>query len=78
MVQNKKTGPLLLAGLAAYAYYKYSKMTPEQKKDLTGNLKQKGQDLYDKYVPAEIKNLFDKKTGANYPSSYNTQNENFS
>lgn len=77
MIQNKKTGSLLLAGLAAYAYYKYSKMSPEQKKDLTGNIKQKGKDLYDKYVPAEIKNLFEKKTGEKEPTSYNTQNEYF-
>lgn len=29
-----KVAPLLLAGLAAFGYYKYSKMTEQEKKDL--------------------------------------------
>jgi hypothetical protein len=77
MIQNRKTGSLLLAGLAAYAYYKYSKMTPEQKKDLTGTIKQKGKDLYDKYVPTEIKDMFEKKSGVNDDSSYTAHSEYF-
>ena len=32
---------MLLAGAAAFAYYKYSKMSPEQKKDLVSGLKDK-------------------------------------
>lgn len=56
-----KGGKLLLAGLAAYAYYKYSKMTAEQKRDIVDNLKQKGQQLYDQYVPAELKQRFSNK-----------------
>ncbi|MEO5649624.1 MAG: hypothetical protein ABIR03_06840 [Ginsengibacter sp.] len=55
---NKSTAPLLLASLAAFAYYKYSKMTPEKKNDL----KEKGKDLLDKYVPQPIKNIFRKET----------------
>ena len=43
---------LLLAGAAAYAYYKYSKMTPEQRKTFVGNLKQKGRDFVDHYMPS--------------------------
>ena len=59
MFGNKKG--LLLAGLAAYAYYKYNKMTPAEKEKLVGGIKEKGQKLYDDYVPAEIKNMIGKK-----------------
>ena len=49
-------GKILLAAAAAFAYYKYSKMSEEQKRDLINNLKQKGQKLYDQYVPDALKN----------------------
>ena len=61
MLQNKKTGGLLLAGLAALAYYKYSKMSDEQKKNIVGDLKAKGQKLYDDYAPAELKDFISKQ-----------------
>ena len=54
-------GSLVLAGLAAFAYYKYSKMSKEEKDNLVGDLKAKGQKLYDEYAPEEVKNLFNKK-----------------
>jgi hypothetical protein len=55
MLRNK-TG-LLLAGLAAFGYYKYSKMTPEQK----NNLIEKGKGLLNKNFGG-LENLFGKKT----------------
>lgn len=61
MLQNKKTGGLLLAGLAALAYYKYSKMSDEQKKNIVGDLKTKGQKLYDDYAPVELKDFLNKQ-----------------
>ena len=42
---------LLLAGLAAYAVYKYSRMSSDEKKTLVNNLKTKGKKIYDRYVP---------------------------
>ena len=54
MLRNK-TG-LLLAGLAAFGYYKYSKMTPEQR----NNLMQKGKDLLNKNFGG-LEHLFGKK-----------------
>jgi hypothetical protein len=61
MLENKRSAaPLLLAGLAAFAYYKYSKMTPERKNDL----KEKGKDLLDKYVPQSVRKLFNKGKNA--------------
>ena len=67
MLQNSKIpkGGLILAGLAAFAYYKYSKMSPEDRSNLMSGLKEKGQKLYDQYAPAEIKDLFAKKSGSN-------------
>ncbi|HYH16247.1 MAG TPA: hypothetical protein VD794_13555 [Flavisolibacter sp.] len=61
------TGSLLLAGVAAFAYYKYSQMSEQQRKDLVNNWKQKGQKLYDDYVPENVKNMVNKQqgTGAN-------------
>ena len=54
--------PLALAGLAAWGYYKYSKMSEEQKRNLVSDLKQKGQKLYDENIPQNVKNLFTKQS----------------
>ena len=50
MSRNKKNyaiaaGGLLLVGLAAIAYYKYSRLSPEEKHDLVANLKDRGRKL---------------------------------
>jgi hypothetical protein len=75
MLQNRRPpkGGLLLAGLAAFAYYKYSKMSEEQKRNLVSGLKEKGQKLYDQYMPTEIKSMFEKKET---PGSYNAGSSN--
>jgi hypothetical protein len=54
----RKTLGLLLAAAAAFGIYKYSKLTPQQKKDL----KDKGKDLWDKNV--RMGNMFSKKSPA--------------
>jgi len=51
---------LLLAGLAAFAYYKYSKLSEEEKRNLVSGLKEKGKKLYDQYVPANLKTAIEK------------------
>lgn len=62
MLQNKKNSKgLLLAGLAAFAYYKYSKMSAEEKQNIVSTLKDQGKKLYDQYVPEEVKNVFANK-----------------
>lgn len=61
---GRKTGGLLLAGLAAYAYYKYNKMTPEERRQTVAGIKEKGQRMYDDYVPNELKNLFGRRDRA--------------
>jgi len=54
MTRNTKSTSLLLAGLAAFAFYKFKKMSPERKNEL----KEKGRDLVDKYVPQSVRNQF--------------------
>ena len=48
---GKGPGALLLAGIAAFAAYKFSKMSPEQRKDLVGNLKEKGRKIFGQFMP---------------------------
>lgn len=68
---QRKTGGLLLAGLAAYAYYKYNKMSAQEKEDLVGNLKEKGKKMVDQYLPENLKNIFskDQKSSSQYSES---------
>ncbi|MEO8710542.1 MAG: hypothetical protein ABI405_00395 [Parafilimonas sp.] len=58
---NKKFPGLLIAGIAAYAYYRYSKMNTNEKKDLVDNIKQKGKQLFNEFLPDNIKRTLDKK-----------------
>ena len=70
MSQNRRgSGSLLLAGLAAFAYYKYSKMTPAEKSNLLNTLKTKGKQIVDDYVPANIKDKFMKQSGGTAPAN---------
>lgn len=65
MNRNKKSStPLLVAGLAAFAYYKYKKMSPEDKDNLVSSVKQKGMDLYEKYIPQSLKDVIGLKSKA--------------
>jgi len=53
MMSNKKSvKPIVLAGLAAAAYYAYTKMSPEQKENIFGSIKKQGKDLLGKLMPA--------------------------
>lgn len=46
---------LLLTGVAAFAAYKYSKMSEEEKRELLNKLKTKGKKIYDQFSPESIK-----------------------
>ena len=61
---------LILAGLAVFAYYKYSRMSEQQKRNLVGSLKKKSKKFYDEYMPADIKNLFRKKESTIYDDNF--------
>jgi hypothetical protein len=56
MLRNRSMKPLVLAGLAAAAYYAYSKMTPEQKENIFGSIKRQGKDLLGKLRPSGMTN----------------------
>jgi hypothetical protein len=53
-------GLLILGAIAGFAYYKYSKMSADQKRDMMNNLKEKGKKMYDDYVPNNLKDTFAK------------------
>ena len=55
-----KSLSLLLAGVAAYGYYKYSKMTEAERKNFISGLKEKGKKVLDQYVPSDIQNKLGK------------------
>lgn len=57
---------LLLAGLAAFAYYKYNKMTPEAKKNMVDTLKTK----VNEHVPENLKKLFGDLTTSKQAPEY--------
>lgn len=58
MQKKNNIAALALTGLAAYGYYKYSKMSADEKKNIVGDLKTKGQSLAEKYLPENVRNLF--------------------
>jgi hypothetical protein len=71
MFQKKMpTGGLVLAGLAAFAYYKYSKMSAEEKSNLMSDLKEKGQKLYEQYVPEDVRSMLSGKSNMNTNSQF--------
>lgn len=57
---------LLLAGLAAFAYYKYNKMTPEAKKNMVDTLKSK----VNEHVPENMKKIFNDLTTSKQAPEY--------
>lgn len=56
-----KKSILLLAGLAALAYYKYNKMTAEEKEKLSESFKETGKKILD-LLPVQLKSIFDKQS----------------
>jgi hypothetical protein len=52
MLRGKSPLGMLLAGAAAFAYYKYSKMSPQQRKDMVDGLKEKGRKIFGQFIPA--------------------------
>ena len=41
---------LILAAIAGLAYYKYSQLSQEQRRDMMNKVKEKGKKFYDKYM----------------------------
>jgi hypothetical protein len=57
MTSGQKTSSMLLAGLAAYAIYKFSKMSTEDKTRLANSIKDQGKKMIDQINP-RIKEKF--------------------
>lgn len=55
MTKGQKTGALIIAGLAAFAVYRISKLSAEDKSKLADNIKDKGRQLIDNLNPKNIK-----------------------
>ena len=69
MLFNKRNTGLLLAGVAAYAAYRYSKMSKSERKDMTDRVKATGKKMYDEYVPGTVKNWVEKNKNAGNSSA---------
>jgi hypothetical protein len=64
MLGNRRSvKPLVIAGLAAAAYYAYTRMTPEQKENIFGSIKQHGKDLLGKLWPSAPEGVNPTATG---------------
>jgi hypothetical protein len=50
--RGSKSASLLIAGFAAFTYYKYSKITPEERSSIFDSLQVKGGKIVENYVPA--------------------------
>lgn len=64
MTSGQKTGSLLLAGIAAYAVYKFSKMTSDDKTRLANTIKDQGKKIIDQINP-RLKDKFAGMTSNN-------------
>lgn len=56
MTKNEKISDILvIAGLAAFAYYKYSKLTPLEKSNIANDIKETGRNIVKELIPEGIK-----------------------
>ena len=53
--KEKLSEILVIAGLAAFAYYKYSKLTNEEKSKIVSDIKDTGRNVIKELIPEEIK-----------------------
>lgn len=58
MTQKQKISDILIiAGLAAFAYYKYSKLTSAEKRKIANDIRETGRNIIKEMIPEEIKGL---------------------
>lgn len=72
MARRSGLGPLLLAGLAAFGYYKYSKMSEQEKR----NMKDKAKRAYEENVPENVRNMISGKGNKQTTAHQNNGTEN--
>ncbi|HVX25370.1 MAG TPA: hypothetical protein VHB70_03455 [Parafilimonas sp.] len=51
---------LFLTGAAAFAAYKYSKLSEDEKRELLNKIKNKGKKIYDQFSTDNMKDAFKK------------------
>ena len=58
MTQKQKISDILvIAGLAAFAYYKYSKLSEEEKRNIVSDIKETGRNIMKELIPEGIKSF---------------------
>ncbi len=58
MTQKQKISDILvIAGLAAFAYYKYSKLSEEEKRNIANDIKETGRNIMKELIPEGIKSF---------------------
>jgi hypothetical protein len=58
MTQKQKISDILvIAGLAAFAYYKYSKLSEEEKRNIVIDIKETGRNIMKELIPEGIKSF---------------------
>lgn len=58
MTQKHKISDILvIAGLAAFAYYKYSKLSEEEKRNIANDIKETGRNIMKELIPEQIKSF---------------------
>jgi len=56
MTQKQKISDILvIAGLAAFAYYKYSRLTREEKNKIVEDLRDTGRNIIHELIPKEVR-----------------------
>lgn len=50
LLRNKKSTGLVLAGIAAFAYYRYTRMTEEERSKLVDSITNAGKDFFGKFM----------------------------
>ena len=53
--KEKITDALVIAGLAAFAYYKYSRLTAEEKDRIHRDIKEIGKNILQEVLPEQVK-----------------------
>lgn len=46
---------LVVAGIAAFAYYKYSKLSGEEKRKITSDMKETGRNIIKELIPEQVR-----------------------
>ena len=73
LLRNKKSTGLVLAGIAAFAYYRYTRMTDEEKSKLVDTITNAGKDFFGKFMRNSSQNGSDGKAN-NFASAGTDQN----